>query len=211
MTPRPPQSRRAGRSNLYSESKFTHWLPYNPYDVEVFSRRRHPRPAAVVSTAPQEHCPIYELPLHAAFVRPYTTEDVRQVLASIPPAFLNGLLGVFLLAGSRAQEKVSDSRLWRCGAYAQRSIYLHPFPRRCVERRFRRLPPPDEMHELERAGAVWESIRDGWICRFNAQSLRNFYLSDVLIHEVGHHVDHHHSKSPAAAERYARWFAQTFR
>jgi hypothetical protein len=50
-------------------------------------------------------------------------------------------------------------------------------------------------------GTSW----DGATLQFDSSSLRRFYLYDVLLHEVGHHVDRDHMSENA--ERYASWFA----
>src|SRR5260221_172325 len=47
------------------------------------------------------------------------------------------------------------------------------------------------------------SPRDGVTVTFDKESLRRFYLFDVVLHEVGHHVDRH--RTSGDAERYARW------
>jgi hypothetical protein len=66
------------------------------------------------------------------------------------------------------------------------------------------------VQEYTRAGAVWEQVSRGWVCRFTAESLRSFYLNDVLIHEIAHHVDRHNRKSDDAAERFAHGFVRMF-
>ena len=44
---------------------------------------------------------------------------------------------------------------------------------------------------------------------FSLRSLRRFYLYDVLLHELGHHVDKRaDEKNNAARERYAEWFVE---
>ena len=35
---------------------------------------------------------------------------------------------------------------------------------------------------------MYESDGDGWVRRFDPDALKRFYLYDVLIHEIGHHV-----------------------
>jgi len=49
------------------------------------------------------------------------------------------------------------------------------------------------MHELE----------------FTETSLSRFYLYDVLLHELGHHVDRRERQHDRrASENYAKWFAE---
>jgi hypothetical protein len=134
MPTRPPQSRRASRSNLYSESK--HWMPFSPCDSEISALPKTLRPAVTASIGSERNCPIFVRPLHPAFLRPCTPEDVCNILTSVPLAWLAGLEGVFLLGGTRKQDK-SSSGLFRIGAYGGNKIYLHAFPRRQMERHFK--------------------------------------------------------------------------
>lgn len=211
MHGRPPQSRRAGRSDMYSESKFSHWARYDPYASSEDARLpRGLQPAAVVPTGSGASCPVYQRPLHPAFVWPVTPQDVAGVLSLLPPRYLKGLGGVVLLGGTAKQDKVCYSGLFRYGCYAGDTIYLHAFPRRCLSYHFGRLPKPSVVQEYRRAGAAFEPGPSGWACRFDRDSLRRFYLYDVLVHEVGHHVDRHNRhKSDRSAELFAEWFART--
>ena len=50
-----------------------------------------------------------------------------------------------------------------------------------------------------------------WIYRFTDDAIRRFYLWDVLVHEIGHHVDRFHpDRSTKRSERFAEWFARTY-
>lgn len=211
---RPPQARRSGRSNLYSTDKFGNWGRYDPYETEISALPRPLLPAAVVpvGTAGGE-CPIYELPLRPAFVRPFAAQDVCDALTSVPPRFLAGLRGVYLLGGTSRQARACFGELFRYGCYGSGEVYLHAFPRALLETYYDRPPRPHLMNDYRRAGAVWEEATGGrgWVCRFDRASLRAFYLRDVLIHEVGHHVDRRNRhKTDQEAERYADWFARAF-
>jgi len=51
-------------------------------------------------------------------------------------------------------------------------------------------------------------VKQGWCVEFTEESLRAFYLLDVLLHELGHHVDERvWSRDVQSAERFAEWFA----
>ena len=38
----------------------------------------------------------------------------------------------------------------------------------------------------------------------------SFYLQDILVHEIGHHVDRANLGHPKESEAYARWFATEY-
>jgi hypothetical protein len=43
---------------------------------------------------------------------------------------------------------------------------------------------------------------------FNLDTLKDFYLTDVLVHEIGHHVDRERRVDHHTEEAFANWFAQ---
>lgn len=154
---------------------------------------------------------MYARKIHPSFVRPYSIEDVCETLSEVPDEFLQGLKSIYLLGGSRKQEKVSQGNLFRYGCYEDCEIYLHSFPRSSLVERYTRPPSPALMQVYHRAGAEVTKVKRGWEVRFNLASLKRFYLRDVLVHELGHHVDRGNThKSHAQAERYAEWFASEY-
>jgi len=147
---------------------------------------------------------IFERPLAPRFVRPFTATDVADVLSSIPADCLEQLAGVYLMAGTAKQQR---SRAPTYGMYWENQIFLFPLP---VQRLAEGWFCSSNRAELQRylaCGAVLRSARRGVTVQFDDESLRRFYLCEVLLHEVGHHVDRSR-RSAKAAERYADWFAQ---
>ncbi len=86
MNVRPPQGRRAqgrraGRPNLYPASPpGGEWARYDPYESEISAlppaRLLLPGRRVPTGPGPRDECPVYELPLRPAFVRPFTAADV---------------------------------------------------------------------------------------------------------------------------------------
>ena len=101
------------------------------------------------------------------------------------------------------------SKLFRYGTYSPARIFLHAYPANAMEQRRDSPPPPDVSREFLRCGAEVYERSGSWIVRFDESSLRRFYLYDVLLHELGHHIDKRvFSRSDKSAERYAEWFAE---
>jgi hypothetical protein len=194
------------RSNWYSQSKFSNWTPFDPYWSEAKSTR-HGKPSATVSRRDSEHSlPIYTRSIHEEFLLPATAEDVREILSKIPLEFLSGLDGVFLLGGSSKQAKAL--KLFHYGSYSRGSVYLHPFPKVLLVQHFTKPLDPARAQEYENAGAEIHHVDGAYEVRFSESSLRQFYLFDVLLHEIGHHIDARVFSRPSAdAERFAKWFA----
>ena len=205
--------KRAGgpRSNAYSKSRFTNWARFNPFDSEAKSVSRQKLPyAAFEPPASGASVSIHVLPLHPDFVRPCEPEAVAMVLSRVPTVFQERLRAVWLLGGNGKQSRAAFGPLFHYGCYDGESIYLHAFPRRLLRSTSRRLPKPSVMQEYERAGATLVKSSQGWELSFDTISLRSFYLYDVLLHEIGHHVDSRvFARDNRSAERYANWFART--
>lgn len=121
---------------------------------------------------------------------------------------MTGLKAVVVLGGSKKQEKTSNS-LFAYGTYTSGVIFLHPFPKRFLDQIRKGLPKPSSLHEYERAGA--KINRDGkyWRMQFDEISVKQFYLREVLLHELGHHMDskNRQFKTGRKAEGFADWFA----
>ena len=68
--------------------------------------------------------------------------------------------------------------------------------------------PPCPAQKIEAAmfGAQWQVERGQWKLIWTEASIRDFYLNNVLIHELGHILDSRNT-SHRDRERYAEWFA----
>jgi predicted SprT family Zn-dependent metalloprotease len=55
-------------------------------------------------------------------------------------------------------------------------------------------------------GGKWVQTRDNWQLVWSAEAICDFYLNNVLIHELAHLLDHR-NRSYRDRERYAEWFA----
>jgi hypothetical protein len=90
--------------------------------------------------------------------------------------------------------------------YNNGGIYLCSLPVRHLSQTWEQPPKPSVRHQYTRFGAVFTpSARGRETMTFDLPSLRQFELYDVLLHELGHHVDTSHRGK--RAEKYALWFA----
>ena len=146
---------------------------------------------------------IVERPLADQFNRPYSVTDVVGVLTAIPAGHLSGLDRVCLMGGTAKQRR---ARSLTFGMYSQNRIYLFPV---ATERLANGWTSPNNPDRCRSACAA-EPVRTwnrGATVTFDEESLRRFYLIDVLPHEIGHHVDHARGSTSRDAERFAEWFA----
>ncbi len=140
---------------------------------------------------------------------PVTPDEVRRKLNSLPTHFLKELKGVMLLGGSNKQLKTARGNLSCFGAYFDEVIFLFPFPKKEITTCCVTLPPPHLKKDYEKAGAIYFFKKQKWYRYFSKKALKTFYLNDVLVHELGHHVDRN-TKNERKAEGYAEWFAREY-
>ena len=199
---------RSGRSNAYSESRHSNWGGYDPQANEankLFGRR----PEARYALADGQSIELHSLPVHKDFVRPFDLADVTAALDRLPRWMLDGLERIALLGGTARQAKSALSAGWCYGWYGDREICLFAFPKRRMEWWSASLDPPAVLADYRRAGVAISHERGEWVYRFGEESIRRFYLRDVLVHEVGHHVDRFHpDRSERRSERFAEWFTR---
>ncbi|MCI5115739.1 MAG: hypothetical protein D3921_13900 [Candidatus Electrothrix sp. AW1] len=144
---------------------------------------------------------------HEKFLMPVSTNDIETAINSLPSDFFTGLKGVILLSGSNKQFKGSRGNLFCFGIYYAHCIFLFPYPKDQLVVSSQSLPAPHIRREYERAGAVYSRKDTRWVRSFNKKSLKTYYLKDVFVHELGHHVDRHKERSEEKSEIYADWFA----
>ncbi|GIW93223.1 MAG: hypothetical protein KatS3mg110_1264 [Pirellulaceae bacterium] len=135
------------------------------------------------------------------YVHVLTPEDIRQRLAQVPSDFLRRLEVVQL---SRMTRK---KRSFPCyGMQWGAAIYLYPIEESLVEY-YARPPRPAELREAAMYGAKWvQESPDLWALHWTWPAIRDYYLNNVLIHELGHIVDNRNRRF-VDRERFAEWFA----
>ena len=161
-------------------------------------------PRVVIAEAEDRSLCVYERPLAAGFTRPWTVEDVVDVLRRVPQAFVAGLSGVYLMGGTATQGR---RRALTFGIYSNGRIFLFPVAHQRIAEGWRTPANPANLSKYTKFGAaVGSPSRGAATVIFDGPNLRRFYLYDVLLHELGHHVDR--SGAAKNAERYAMWFAE---
>ncbi len=129
-----------------------------------------------------------------------TAEQVRQRLEQLPREMLKDLEIVQL---SRMTYKKQSFPCY--GMQWGAAIYLYPLETGLVEY-FNRPPRPAEQIEARQFGGRWVQESRSWKLIWTPDSIADYYLNNVLIHELGHLLDQRNS-SFADRERYAEWFA----
>ncbi len=130
-----------------------------------------------------------------------TVEEVRARLAKLP-GWMTETLEVVQFSRMTRKKKTFPCYGMQWGT----AIYLYPIEETFVEE-FQKPPKPAVYNEVRMYGGRWERI-DGnqWHLVWTPESLTNYYLNNILIHELGHLLDDRNTNI-ADRERYAEWFA----
>ncbi len=120
----------------------------------------------------------------AGYRHAVTADEVRARLAELPPRFCQCLEVVQL---SRMTRK---KRTLPCyGMQWGSSLYLYPVEESLIEH-FSRPPLAAERREAEMYGGRWEETDGGmWRLVWTPATIRDFYLNNILVHELGHLID----------------------
>jgi hypothetical protein len=152
------------------------------------------------SEQPAGHFSVIVQPAGQGYRHVVTEDDVRRRLAQLPAWMLKPLEVVQFSQMTRKKRR-SPCYGMQWGS----TIYLYPIEESLVES-FGQPPKPAQRIEAAMYGAEWKVERSQWQLVWTAQSIRDFYLNNVLIHELGHILDSRNT-SHRDRERYAEWFA----
>jgi hypothetical protein len=150
-----------------------------------------------------------EIPGYRVIVQPpgagyrhvVTPKQVRERLRELPYPFVRPLE---VIQFSRMTRKKQSFPCY--GMQWGATLYLYPIEESLVEV-FGSPPRPALYNEAKMYGGRWEEDgRGGWRLIWTEASIRDFYLNNILIHELGHLLDERNS-SYNDRERYAEWFA----
>lgn len=137
----------------------------------------------------------------AGYYHAVTSDEVRDRLGVLPKWMLESLEIVQL---SRMTRKKQTFPCY--GMQWGNSLYLYPIEESLIEE-FSKPPKPAVFNEAQMFGGRWVHLGGAhWQLHWTESSLRDFYLNNILIHELGHLLDHRNA-SYTDRERYAEWFA----
>jgi hypothetical protein len=134
------------------------------------------------------------------YVHAVTVSEVRERIAQLP-AWARERFDVVQL--SRMTRK---RQLFPCyGLQWGRSVYLYPIEASLVET-YVQPPGPQQRIEARMYGGTWSEANGVWRLTWTSDTIKDFYLNNILIHEIGHAVDDRNTIT-RDRERFANWFA----
>ncbi len=130
-----------------------------------------------------------------------TAEEIRGRLAHFPDEVLRALEVVQLSRMTRKKQSFPCYGM-QWGA----SLYLYPIEDTLIE--YYHCPPtPNQVNEARMYGGRWSQESPGvWKLEWTEAAVHDFYLNNILIHELGHLVDSRNT-GYVDRERFAEWFA----
>ena len=143
---------------------------------------------------------IVSQPAGRGYLHPVQADDVRERVLQLPKQFQEKL---DVVQFSRMTRK---RRLFPCyGLQWGTAVYLYPIEE-SLEELYVRAPRPAQRIETEMYGGRW--VQDGklWRLIWTQRTIRDFYLNNVLIHEIGH-INDDRNASFRKREQFADWFA----
>lgn len=130
-----------------------------------------------------------------------TEQEVRDRLSVLPEYMLRPL-EIVQLSGMTRKKQTFPCYGMQWGA----SLYLYPIEEGLTEY-FAHPPKPSVYNEARMYGGRWQQLPGSrWKLIWTPDTLRDFYLNNILIHELGHLLDDRNT-SYIDRERYAEWFA----
>ncbi len=203
------------RATGNQQSQYAHNAPRRAVPKHVLSNRaRLPRRDERLPFIPPEdwHEPtdagegyrIIEQPPGRGYRHVVTPAEVRDRLADLPPQFIAPLEVVQL---SRMTRKKQSFPCY--GMQWGPALYLYPLESELIEHH-NRPPRPEQVIEARMYGGRWQERGDGsWRLIWTERTVKDFYLNNILIHELGHLLDERNT-SYTDRERWAEWFAVEF-
>ncbi len=130
-----------------------------------------------------------------------TPDEVRRRLARLPAEFLRPLE---LVQFSRMTRKKQSFPCY--GMQWGSTIYLYPIEETLIES-YSQPPKPGQVNEARMYGGRWvQESSETWNLIWTPQAIKDFYLNNILIHELGHLLDDRNSRA-VDREGFAEWFA----
>ena len=137
------------------------------------------------------------------FVHPVSIDEVRARIALLPKTYTSQIEVVQFSTMTRKRQLFP-----LYGMQWGPNVYLYPMEATLVES-YRRPPTTEQLVEAGMFGGEWTQVGRAWQLKWTTDTIRDFYLNNVLIHEIGHVNDLRNTNS-AARERYANWFATEY-
>jgi hypothetical protein len=160
-----------GKRGRHGDKERAPFIPPEDW-YEPTESKRHARDVRIVEQSPGE-----------GYRHAVTADDIRGRLALLPDSMLEPLEIVQLSRMTRKKQTYPCYGMqWGC------ALYLYPIEEALIET-FGRPPQPAEKLEAQMYGGRWKQNGTIWRLIWTPTTIRDYYLNNVLIHELGHLLD----------------------
>ena len=120
------------------------------------------------------------------YVYPCSIEDIRRILKELPAVFLQNVSTIHLCNQVKMNPGV-DAHIYD-GSY----IRIYPVPDKLRWNHGRKKPSPALAQERLEFGAYWRKMDGEWWLCWDKDTLKEYTLNHVFLHEIGHSLDNHY-------------------
>lgn len=145
------------------------------------------------------------------FFFPISAEDAKEAIQALPNSEHQGITHIWLRRFNKSEYEKGQLPLaeFICGS-GVRVIILYPFPRTMVMDLGSKKPSARKIKELSKWCKNLSNFQGRWCLQWDAGALREYYINNLLYHEVGHHVDWYNRHWSAANNKKLESFADQY-
>lgn len=124
------------------------------------------------------------------FFFPISAEEANEAIQALPNDDSAGLTHIWL----RRINKIDFERgrlplaEFICGS-GVRLVVLYPFPKSLIMDLGNKKPSARKLKELSKFCNNILHVKGNWSIQWDIDSLRKYYINNLLYHEIGHHID----------------------
>ncbi|MFK7820415.1 MAG: hypothetical protein AB8G99_16965 [Planctomycetaceae bacterium] len=131
---------------------------------------------------------------------PISTAEAKARIEQLPKRFVQGL---DVVQFSKMTKKRAIFPVY--GMQWGSTVYLYPIEDSLTEV-YSQPPNPQVVIDTKMYGGKWSQDKNRWTLTWTRETIRDYYLNNILIHEVGH-INDERNTSYRDREAYANWFA----
>ena len=131
---------------------------------------------------------------------PITIAEAKSRIAELPERFTRDL---DVVQFSKMTKKRAIFPVY--GMQWGSTVYLYPIEESLTEV-YAQPPGPQVVIDTKMYGSKWSQTKNRWTLTWTPETIRDYYLNNILIHEIGH-INDERNTSYRDREAYANWFA----
>lgn len=145
------------------------------------------------------------------FFFPISAEEAKHAIKALPKDDYQGITHIWLRRLNKVDFEKGDLPLaeFICGS-GVRVIILYPFPINMLMQFGSKKPSVRKLKEVAKWCNDLQYIKGNWVLKWQPDALRQYYISHLLYHEVGHHIDWYNRHWSAANTKQLESFADQY-